>query len=104
MFYDLENKVIIESNDVDFLENRFPFKSRNSGGLNSQTSGGSSSSSLPSIRIQTQDKEVDHEPKRSKRASTIKDFGQDFEMYNKEDPKDLTEVLSSCQFMARSYQ
>ena len=39
-FYDLENKVIIESNDVDFFEVRFPFKSRNSGSLNNQTSGG----------------------------------------------------------------
>ncbi|KAL4025369.1 hypothetical protein IC575_013758 [Cucumis melo] len=32
-FYDLENKLIIESNDVDFFEDRFPFKSRNSGDL-----------------------------------------------------------------------
>ena len=32
---------------------------------------------------------------RSKRARTIKDFGEDFEMYNVEDPKDLTEALSS---------
>ena len=30
-FYDLENKVIIKSNDVDFFEDRFPFKSRNRG-------------------------------------------------------------------------
>ena len=30
-FYDLENKVIMESNDIDFLDDRFPFKSRNSG-------------------------------------------------------------------------
>ncbi|KAL0559604.1 hypothetical protein IC582_004219 [Cucumis melo] len=94
-FYDLENKVIIESNDVDFFEDIFPFKSRNSGGLCSQTSGGSSSNSLPSIRIQTQDKEVDPEPRRNKRAKTVKDFGEDFEMYNVEDPKDLTEALSS---------
>ena len=75
---------------------RFPFKSRNSGGLlNSQTSGGSSWNNLPSIRIQTQDKEVDLEPRRSKRARAIKDFGEDFEMYNVEDPKDLTKALSS---------
>ena len=30
-FYDLENNVIVASNDVDFFEDRFPFKSRNSG-------------------------------------------------------------------------
>ena len=39
-FYDLENKVIIESNDVDFFEDRFSFKSKNRGGLNGQTSWG----------------------------------------------------------------
>ncbi|KAL0545202.1 hypothetical protein IC582_020351 [Cucumis melo] len=94
-FYDLENKVVIESNDVDFFKDKILFKSRNSRGLNSQTSRGLSSSSLPSIRIQTQDKEVDPELRRSKRAITIKDFGEDFEMYNVEDPKDLTEALSS---------
>ena len=37
-FYDFENKIIIESNDVDLFKDRFTFKSRNSGGLNSQTS------------------------------------------------------------------
>ena len=45
--------------------------------------------------IQTQDKEVDPELRRSKRPRTIKDFGEDFEMYNVEDPKNLTEALSS---------
>ena len=29
-FYDLDNKVIIESNDADFFEDRFPFTSWNS--------------------------------------------------------------------------
>ena len=32
-FYDLNAKVIIESNDADFYENKFPFKLRNSGVL-----------------------------------------------------------------------
>ncbi|TYK00361.1 putative Polyprotein [Cucumis melo var. makuwa] len=45
--------------------------------------------------IQTLDKKVDPEPRRSKRARIVKDFGKDFEMYNVEDPKDLTEALSS---------
>ena len=57
--------------------------------------GGSSSSSLPSVRIQTQDKEVDPERRRSKGARTIKYFRKDFEIYNVEYPKDLTEALSS---------
>ena len=34
-FYDLKNHVIIESNDVDFFENKFLFKLRNSGGSTS---------------------------------------------------------------------
>lgn len=63
--------------------------------MNSQTCGGSSFSSLPSIKIQTQDKEVDSELRRTKRVRTTKDFREDFEMYsNVEDPKDLTEALS----------
>ncbi|KAA0043297.1 putative Polyprotein [Cucumis melo var. makuwa] len=45
--------------------------------------------------IQTQDKEVDPEPRRSKRARTVENFEEDFEMYNVEDPKDLTKALSS---------
>ena len=77
------------------LNFRFPFKSRNSGGLNNSTSGSTSSSSLPSVKIQSQDKEVDPEPRRSKRMRTTKVFGIDFEMYNvEEDPKTLTKALS----------
>lgn len=30
--YDLNAKLIIESNDVEFYEDKFPFKLRNSGG------------------------------------------------------------------------
>ena len=62
--------------------------------LNSKFSGSLISSS-PSVRIQTKDKKIDLEPRKSKRARTIKYFGEDFEMYILEDPKDLTEVLSS---------
>ncbi|KAA0063255.1 Retrovirus-related Pol polyprotein from transposon TNT 1-94 [Cucumis melo var. makuwa] len=69
---------------------------RNSGGLVSQINEGSSSSSLPSVRIQFQDKELDLKPRRSKRVRVANDFGEDFEMYNvKEDPKDLTKALFS---------
>ena len=31
-FYDIKNNVIVESLDVDFFEDKFPFKSKNSGG------------------------------------------------------------------------
>ena len=66
------------------------------GGLVSQTSGGSSSSSLPSIRIQSQDKGLDPKLRRSKRVRIANDFGEDFEMYNvEEDPKDLIKAFSS---------
>ena len=34
-FYDLKEKVIIESNDAEFYEDKFPFKLRNSGGTQS---------------------------------------------------------------------
>jgi hypothetical protein len=34
-FYNLNNKVIIESNDANFNENKFPFKLTNSGGIQS---------------------------------------------------------------------
>ena len=37
-FYDLKNHVVIESNDVDFFEDKFPFKLRNSGGGSPLTS------------------------------------------------------------------
>ena len=32
IFYDVNNKVVIESIDADFFEDKFPFKSKNSGG------------------------------------------------------------------------
>lgn len=50
-FYDLNNKLIIESNHGDFFKDRFSFKFKISGGLVSQTSGDSIFSSLPSVRI-----------------------------------------------------
>ena len=95
-FYDLDNKVIIESNDEDFFEDKFPFKSRNSGSLVNQTSKGSNSSSLSSVRIQSPNNELDPEPRRSKRVRIANNFREDFEMYNvKEDPKDLTKAFFS---------
>lgn len=52
-FYDLNEKVIIESNDVEFYENKFPFKSRNSGGTQS--------SHIPMIRSTESDDNVETE-------------------------------------------
>ena len=75
-FYDLVIQVIIESNVANFFEDRFFFKSRNSGEL--------SSSHLPLIRAQTSNEEIDPKPRRSKRNSTIKDFGDEFKTYNEE--------------------
>ena len=83
-FYDLNAHNIIESNDADFYETKFPFKLRNSGGT----------SSTP---IGTElDKSSEVEPRRSKRARTIKDFGSDFCAFTiEEDPINLQEALSS---------
>ena len=84
-YYDLKNHVIIESNDVDFFENKFPFKSRNSGGSTSNT--------VPqSIRPN----EPDLEPRKSKRTKIAKEFGPEFYTFNlEEEPSTLQEALSS---------
>ncbi|KAK2455989.1 putative mitochondrial protein [Trifolium repens] len=87
-FYDLNAKVIIESNDADFYENKFPFKSRNSGGTES--------SHIPVIRNSESNNEVENELRRSKRVRVAKDYGPDYSAYNlEEDPTNLQEALSS---------
>ena len=88
-FYDLNAKVIIESNDADFYENKFPFKLRNSGGT--------SSSHLPAISSENlAQPEPDIEPRRGKRARIAKDYGPDYMAYTlEEDPSNLQEALSS---------
>jgi len=74
-FYDLNVKVIIESNDVDFYENKFPFKSRNSEG----TSGGIATDHILMIRSSDQNIESDvTEPQRGKRARVAKEYGPDY--------------------------
>ena len=80
-FYDLKDKVIIESNDADFYEYKFPFKLKNSGG--------STSSNEPIIRINESNKELDIEPRRSKRPRIAKDFGSDFYAYTLEEDRSL---------------
>ena len=69
-FYNLKDQVIIKSNDVDFFEDYFPFKLKNSGEL------ASSSQPRPSMSDKGE-----LEPKRSKRARTVKDVGSDFYAY-----------------------
>jgi transposase InsO family protein len=87
-FYDLNAKVIIESNDADFYENKFPFKSRNSGGIES--------SHIPVIRNSESNNEVENELRRSKRVRVAKDYGPDYSAYTlEEDPTNLQEALSS---------
>ena len=82
-FYDLNAKVIIESNDADFYENKFSFKLRNSGGT--------SSSHLPAISSENlAQPEPDIEPRRGKRGRIAKDYGPDYMAYTlEEDPSNL---------------
>ena len=83
-FYDLNAHNIIESNDADFYETKFPFKLRNSGGT----------SNMPIGTELNENSEA--EPRRSKRARIIKGFGSDFCAFTiEEDPINLQEALSS---------
>jgi hypothetical protein len=80
--------VIIESNDVEFYEEKFPFKMRNSGGTQS--------SHIPVIRNTESNDDAATELRRSKRARVAKDYGSDYTAYNvEEDPMNLQEALSS---------
>ncbi|KAK2442716.1 putative mitochondrial protein [Trifolium repens] len=87
-FFDLNAKVIIESVDADFFEDKFPFKSRNSGGTESIHN--------PVIRNSESNIEVETELRRSKRVRVAKDYGPDYSAYTlEEDPANLQEALSS---------
>ena len=81
--------MIIESNDVDFYENKFPFKLRDSGGT--------SSSYLPAISSENlAQPELDIEPRRGKRARIAKDYGPNYMAYTlEEDPSNLQAALFS---------
>jgi len=82
-FYDLNAKVIIESNDANFYENKFPFKLRNSGGTSSSHLRAISSENLAQP-------EPDIEPRRGKRGRIAKDYGPDYMAYTlEEDPSNL---------------
>ncbi|GAU26739.1 hypothetical protein TSUD_317370 [Trifolium subterraneum] len=94
MFHDLNEKVIIESNDADFYENKFPFKSRNSGGTEQDNI--PESSHVPVIPNADSNDEVETELRRSKRVRVAKDYGPDYAAYTlNEDPANLQEALSS---------
>jgi hypothetical protein len=96
-FYDLKAKVIIESNDADFYETKFPFLSRDSGG----NSGGINMNSTPDHNpvIRDSDKSIITdvtELRRSKRARTAKEYGPKYVVNTlEEDPSNLKEALSS---------
>ena len=81
-FFDLENKIIFESSDAIFHEEKFPFKLKNSGGEEYFLSQPSSSTS----HLQNQEN-FEMEP-RSKRARVENDFGFDYYVFNiEENPK-----------------
>lgn len=96
--YDLNSKVIIESNVVEFYEDKFSFKSRNSGGTESNH--------IPVIRSTESNNEVEEELRRSKRVRVDKYYGPDYMAYTvEEDPPNLQQAffVSGCIFMERSY-
>ena len=68
-FFDLENKIILESGDAIFHEEKFPFKLKNSGGEENILSQPSSSTS----HLQYQEN-FEMEPRKSKRARVEKDL------------------------------
>ncbi|KAK2429298.1 putative mitochondrial protein [Trifolium repens] len=96
-FFDLNAKIIIESNDAEFYENKFPFKSRNSGGTSGGSSGNTTSNNIPLIRNSDENIESDViEPRRGKRARIAKEYGPEYVAYTlEEDPSNLSEALSS---------
>ena len=92
-FLNIENNVIFESGDTIFHEDKFPFKSKNSGGKEVIENVLSRSSS--STHSQNQEN-LEIELRRSKRAKVKKDFGPDYYVFNvDENPLTLKEVLLS---------
>nr|GFA89088.1 retrovirus-related Pol polyprotein from transposon TNT 1-94 [Tanacetum cinerariifolium] len=86
-FVDLKSHVILESNDADFHEHEYPFKS---------TIWGASSSNLPLIRVNENHDDLDSEPRRSKRARITINFAHKFCAYTLgEDLSNLQEALTS---------
>ena len=92
-FYDIKNNVIIEPLDVDFFEDKFPFKSKNSGG------GGSSENKIVNELNLSKRKEPDTnipELRRSVQLKVAKDFGFNFYAFTLDsDPITLEEAYKS---------
>ena len=76
-FFDLENKIIFESSDVIFHEEKIHFKLKNSRGEENILSQPSFSAS----HLQNQEN-FEMEPRMSKRARVEKDFGPDYYVFN----------------------
>ena len=72
-FFYLENKVIFESRDAIFHEEKFPFKLKNSGGEKNILLQPSSSTS----HLQNQEN-FEMEPRRSKKARVENDFSPNY--------------------------
>ena len=79
-FFDLENKIIFESSDVIFHEEKFHFKLKNSRGEENILSQPSFSAS----HLQNQEN-FEMEPRMSKRARVEKDFGPNYYVFNFEE-------------------
>ena len=94
-FLNIENNVIFESGDAIFHEEKFPFKSKNSGGkeVRENVLFQPSSSSTPYSQNQ---ENLEIELRRSNRARVEKDFGPDYYVFNvDENPLTLEEALLS---------
>ena len=79
-FFDLEDKIIFESSDANFHEEKFHFKLKNSGAEENTLSQPSSSTS----HLQNQEN-FEMEPRLSKRARVEKYFGPDYYVFNIEE-------------------
>ncbi|KAF1888569.1 hypothetical protein Lal_00011343 [Lupinus albus] len=76
-FMTLTKKVIIEPNDVDFIEKKFSFKLRNSGGT--------SANHIHVIRDLDKHDELEIESRRSKRTMTVRTYEPDYMVYTLEE-------------------
>ena len=89
-FFDLENKIIFESSNAIFHEEKLPFKLKNNGGEEKILSHSSSSTS----HLWNQEN-FEMEPRRSKRVRVEKDSGPDYYVFNiEENPQNLKEALT----------
>ena len=90
-FFDLENKIIFESGNAIFHEEKFSFKLKISGGEENILSQPSSSTS----HLQNQEN-FEMEPRRSKRVRVGKDFDPNYYIFNiEENSQNSKEALTS---------